>query len=133
VIVLEKKFTVIKDTDIKKYLDDEQLSAMEDVELTIGYGRKAEGKPVNNTYLVVNTDEPYAELVENLILGEITASEIVETIARNCVAWDTSKDKREGLLPEVAMFKNPSLYKRLTGEEYVKYKAIKKFHIGEDY
>lgn len=69
---MEKKFTVIKDEDIRKYLDDEQLSALEDIELTIGYGRKEEGKAVNNTYLVINTDEPYADLVKALILGKAT-------------------------------------------------------------
>lgn len=62
-------------------------------------------------------------------LGEVTLEEIIETIARNCVAWDTSKDKREGLLPEVAVFKNPYLYKKLTGERYNKFDAIKRFNI----
>lgn len=62
-------------------------------------------------------------------MGGVTLEEIIETIARNCVAWDTSKDKREGLLPEVAVFKNPSLYKRLTGEEYCYLTACKKFDI----
>ena len=55
--------------------------------------------------------------------------EIIETIARNCIAWDTSKDKREGLLPEVAVFTNRSLYKKLTGEEYNFSKVCKKYHI----
>lgn len=64
-------------------------------------------------------------------LGETTVEEITETIARNCVAWDTSKDKSEGLLPEVAVFKNPYLYEKLTGEKYNQFKAMKKFHIGE--
>lgn len=62
-------------------------------------------------------------------LGEATIKEVIETIVRNCVAWDTSKDKREGLLPEVAVFRNPSLYKKLTGEEYSLHKAKKKFNI----
>lgn len=65
-------------------------------------------------------------------LGNTTVEEITETIARNCVAWDTSKDKREGLLPEVAYFKNPSLYEKLTGEKYNKCTAMKKFLIGEN-
>jgi len=51
-------------------------------------------------------------------LGEATVEEITENIARNCVAWDTSKDKREGLLPEVAVFNNPNLYKKITGKKY---------------
>jgi hypothetical protein len=62
-------------------------------------------------------------------LRETTIEEITETIARNCVAWDTSKDKKEGLLPEVAVFKNPSLYKKLTGEKYNFSAACKKFGI----
>lgn len=62
-------------------------------------------------------------------LRDATVEEIAETIARNCVAWDTSKDKREGLLPEVAVFNNPYLYEKLTGEKYNQFDAIKKFNI----
>lgn len=62
-------------------------------------------------------------------LGEATVEEITENIARNCVAWDTSKDKTQGLLPEVAVFSNPSLYKKLTGEEYNFSKVCSKYHI----
>ncbi len=54
--------------------------------------------------------------------------ELTRTIARNLVAWDTSKDKREGLLPEVYLT-NKYLYKQLTGEEYFQHKAVKKFNI----
>ncbi|ACA57370.1 hypothetical protein FDC45_17805 [Clostridium botulinum] len=77
----------------------------------------------------------FAEVREKLkyyeeSLGDTTVGEIKETIARNCVAWDTSKDKTQGLLPEVAVFKNPYLYEKLTGEEYNFSKACKKFHIG---
>lgn len=57
---------------------------------------------------------------------------IASVIARNLVAWDTSKDKREGLLPEVYLT-NKVLYKQLTGEEYIQHKAMKKFHIGDEY
>lgn len=57
-------------------------------------------------------------------------NEVVRTIARNCVAWDTSKDKTEGLLPEVCLT-NEWLYKQFTGEEYNFSKACKKFNIGD--
>jgi hypothetical protein len=53
---------------------------------------------------------------------------LAEVIARNLTAWDTSKDKSQGLLPEVYL-SNKVWYKRLTGEEYVFIKAIKKFNI----
>lgn len=58
----------------------------------------------------------------------MTNDEMAKLIARNLVAWDTSKDKREGLLPEVYL-SNQFIYKKLTGEEYVKHKAIKKFNL----
>lgn len=63
-------------------------------------------------------------------LNDTSVEKITETIARNCVAWDTSKDKKEGLLPEVAVFTNPYLYEQLTGEKYNYRDACKKFHIG---
>ncbi len=55
--------------------------------------------------------------------------EIIETIARNMIAWETSKDKKEGLLPEVAVFSNPYLYEKLTGEKFDFYKVCRKYHI----
>ncbi|MEX3713373.1 hypothetical protein ABFV99_13295 [Cytobacillus horneckiae] len=55
-------------------------------------------------------------------------NELIRLIARNLVAWDTSKDKREGLLPEVYLT-NKYWYKQLTGEEYFQHKAVEKFNI----
>jgi len=54
--------------------------------------------------------------------------QLKEVIARNLTAWDTSKDKSQGLLPEV-YYANKIWYKRLTGEAYVFGKAVKKFNI----
>lgn len=127
---LYNKFMIVKNEDIKNYLTPTEQNILNELLIKIGANRMGDGKGTNN-YLVVNQDESYADLVKKLILKDISAYEIVETIARNCVAWDTSKDKREGLLPEVAFFKNSSLYKRLTGEEYNYSKAVKKFHIGD--
>jgi len=56
----------------------------------------------------------------------MTNVEMAKLIARNLIAWDTSKDKKEGLLPEVYL-ENKYQYKQLTGEEYFKHKAMKKF------
>lgn len=55
---------------------------------------------------------------------------LAEAIARNLVAWDTSKDKTIGLLPEVYL-RNQSLYKDLTGEEYTFRRACKRFNIRD--
>ena len=74
-------------------------------------------------YLEIDEDDS-KEWVKFLNLRE----EIVETIARNLVAWDTSKDKKQGLLPEVYL-SNQRLYKQLTGEEYNFYKVCKKYRL----
>ena len=55
-------------------------------------------------------------------------NKIARLIARNLVAWDTSKDKKDGLLPEVYCA-NRVMYKELTGDEYTFVGACKKFNI----
>ena len=69
-------------------------------------------------------------LLELRELRKINMPEITRTIARNCVAWDTSKDKKEGLLPEVTIT-NEYLYEALTGKKYNFYEACRLFNIGE--
>jgi len=54
---------------------------------------------------------------------------LAEIIARNLVAWDTSKDKSTGLLPEVYLT-NKRYYELMTGEEYTFRRACKRFNIG---
>lgn len=73
-----------------------------------------------------------ALLEADLLAANNQIQELTRVIARNLVAWDTSKDKREGLLPEVYLT-NKVLYKKLTGEEYFMHKAMEKFQIGDDY
>lgn len=128
---MSEKFIVIKQEDADKYLNEKGKEALHGILEGIAEGRSMDNKVCENKYLVVNQNEEYADLVKKLILKEVSAREIVETIARNCVAWDTSKDKTEGLLPEVAVFKNPSLYKKLTGEKYNFSEAIKNFNVGD--
>ena len=60
---------VFKIDDIKKYLTKEQLSNLLDIETTIILNRKVDGKKVND-YYVINTDEPYAKKVLDIILEE---------------------------------------------------------------
>jgi threonine aldolase len=126
---MENKFIVIKEEDVEKYLNEKGQLALRGILENIADGKSLDNKKNCNEYWVVNKDEEYAKLVKNLIFKEVSQREITETIARNCVAWDTSKDKTDGLLPEVAIFKNPCLYEKLTGEEYSHSKAIQKFNI----
>jgi len=61
-----EKFTVIKNEDIYKYLDTPQQGKLWNLLDKIIMGRCRENKNIN-TYLVINTDEPYApEIVEIL-------------------------------------------------------------------
>lgn len=58
---MQMKFTVLKNDDILN-LEPDSLSALDHVVGEIMDNRKAEGKK-GNTYLVINTDEPYAAKV----------------------------------------------------------------------
>lgn len=64
------KFTVIKNDDLKKYINQDDVLDLEIILEEIGNRREDEGKSRHNTYLVINTDEPYAP-------------EIIEIIKRN--------------------------------------------------
>lgn len=57
---MEMKFTVIKNQDVEKHLDDRDKSELSRILWKIEQGRYEEGKEAANTYLVVNIDEPYA-------------------------------------------------------------------------
>lgn len=58
-----EKFTVIKNDDIEKYVFGTEKVMLQSVCEQIAIGRVSDGRKVNNTYLVINTDEPYAEEV----------------------------------------------------------------------
>lgn len=63
-----EKFIVLKNADAEKYLTDEEFKALRKLQKKILTGRMSDGKMQNNTYYVVNTDEPYAKQVRELIL-----------------------------------------------------------------
>lgn len=63
-----EKFIVLKNADAERYLTDEELKTLRDLQKKILTGRMSDGKMQNNTYYVVNTDEPYAKQVRDLIL-----------------------------------------------------------------
>ena len=66
--VIYEKFIVIKKADAERYLTDEELKTLRNLQKKILTGRMSDGKLQNNTYYVVNTDEPYAMQVRDLIL-----------------------------------------------------------------
>lgn len=66
---MERKFIVYKISDVKEHLSMEQRAQLGVIGATIDSRRIDAGKPPasSNTYIVINTDEPYAaEVVEIL-------------------------------------------------------------------
>ncbi|WP_370225269.1 hypothetical protein [Cytobacillus sp.] len=56
---MKMKFTVLKNDDINRYLDEKAKIELSASTAAIQQLRAIEGKK-ENTYLVINTDEPYA-------------------------------------------------------------------------
>ena len=65
---IHEKFIVLKKNDAKRYLTAEEFKMLRILQKKILAGRMSDGKMQNNTYYVVNTDEPYAMQVRDLIL-----------------------------------------------------------------
>ena len=63
-----EKFIVLKKSDAERYLTAEEFKMLRSLQKKILTGRMSDGKMQNNTYYVVNTDEPYAMQVRDLIL-----------------------------------------------------------------
>lgn len=61
------KFIVIKREDTHNFLDRVQRDILDRMLKAIASGRRRNGKKADNEYLVINTDEPYApEVIEIL-------------------------------------------------------------------
>lgn len=60
---------VIKNTDAKKYLSEEEYQMLEKMLCKIGEGRIKDNKKPVNDYYICNKDEPYAEMVHGVIIG----------------------------------------------------------------
>ena len=63
-----EKFIVLKKSDAERYLTAEEFKMLRSLHKKILTGSMSDGKMQNNTYYVVNTDEPYAMQVRGLIL-----------------------------------------------------------------
>jgi len=102
----------------------ERLAAYEDSELEPGdFQLLVESKA---------TDHENIELRKEIAEVNLYHHKLGEVIARNLVAWDTSKDKSQGLLPEVYLI-NKQVYRKLVGEEYEFKRACDLFRIGDDW
>lgn len=68
---MKKEIThiVIKIEDAMKYLTEVEQKSLETIVNTISKGRAEEGKNPSNNYYICNVDEPYAKIVEGVIIG----------------------------------------------------------------
>jgi hypothetical protein len=57
------KFVVLKKEDIENYLTEEQKKNLESIGQTIQNKREINGKSVDNSYIVINMDEEYSQLL----------------------------------------------------------------------
>ena len=78
----ETKYLVLKQVDIKEYLGDFQKEELDWCTKSIQSRRKTEGKKINS-YVVVNQDEPYAEVVWKLIEVSQTNPEGLKILLSN--------------------------------------------------
>lgn len=63
---LERRYVVIKQADIAKYLDATERASLQTLLWTIHIQRRQEGKKEND-YVVVNLDEPWAQQVVDIV------------------------------------------------------------------
>lgn len=63
---MENKFIVLKREDVDKFLDYEDKAYLGYAHDKVETGRALEGKK-SNTYIVINTDEPYIEEVIEIL------------------------------------------------------------------
>ena len=61
------KFTVIKNEDIELYCDGYDKAALQNICNSIAMGRLSDERTNLNTYLVINTDEPYAPEIVDIL------------------------------------------------------------------
>lgn len=66
---LDSKYVVIKHKDISELSNDDRLT-LKNILNKIGRNRRSRGEK-HNDYIVVNTDEPYACEVANLVKSNI--------------------------------------------------------------
>lgn len=63
----KEKFIVINNQDLNKYVGSNGLTAIEAVEDIIKANRILDERKINNKYLVINTDELYADEVIEIL------------------------------------------------------------------
>lgn len=64
---IKMKFTVVKNEDLKKYLHAEMESAFFEIAEKVEISKRLEENKKPHTYLVINTDEAYADEVIEIL------------------------------------------------------------------
>ena len=61
------KYTVVKNDDVANYLDENQVETLSRLLTKVMAERMFAGKLPENIYLVINTDEPYADQIIDIM------------------------------------------------------------------
>ena len=59
---------ILKREDIEKYCSDDQIEALMGISEYVQKRREEDGRAAYQSYLIVNCDEPYASIIEEIIL-----------------------------------------------------------------
>ena len=90
------KYEVMKIDDVLKYLPEIQAFELRRMINTIQRGRESEGKPACNRYVVVNEDQPYAEVVWKLIEIQETdpsmSEDMLKDIDKTIQAYENTQE-----------------------------------------
>lgn len=93
--IKENTHIVIKRDDAIKYLSEKQKHDLDSILLTINIRREKEGKPINN-YLVINKDEPYAKIIQDIIINSEHDSDLLDKVAEKLKARHYYMETEEG-------------------------------------
>lgn len=69
---------------------------------------------MGNFFYQEKLEKENEELKQEVEKAKRMKKDFLETLARNIAAWQTSKDKKEGLLPEVYLH-DTYLFEKMTG------------------
>lgn len=84
---------------------------------------------MGNMFYQERLEKENEELKQEVAKAKLMEKEFLETLARNIAAWQTSKDKKEGLLPEVFLH-DMYLFEKMTGLNGYVWSHLKKYAPG---
>lgn len=86
---------VLKIEDLVDCLTEEQHLMLQDIIETIKSHKEKHGEPTTNEYIIVNKDEPYADLILEMVLMMEGFGESLSAMGKNVQRMSNDIDKHE--------------------------------------